>query len=133
MPGDDIDNLFGDHYTMIYQHDELIKKTRFPCNGEVVTEFCMNQDNAGCNKILCIGINQNKHMMNKSTSDYAVGTSGINQDDITTSEDEDTVKIMKRKTNQYDLDMNSYAEIFYDIMQEGSYTINEEDKKIGHE
>ena len=89
----------------------------------------MNQENLGCNEISCAGLNQKK---NESTSNYAIGTSGIDQDDITTSEDEDTVKIKKRKTNQYDLDMNSYAEIFYDIMQEENYKINEEDKKIGH-
>ena len=64
------------------------------------------------------------------TSNYAIGTSGINQDDVTTSEDEETIKHKnknkKRKTNKHELDMKSYAEIFYDFMQE-----EEEDKKMG--
>ena len=127
MPGDDTDYLFGDEYALIHQCDALLKKVRFPCNGEVMTEFCMNE-NAGCNKISCAGFNQKK-----STSEYAIGTSGIDQDDITTSEDEDTVKIKKRKTNKYDLDMQSYAEVFYDFMQEGDYKKNEENKKMGQE
>ena len=66
---------------------------------------------------------------NDYTSNYAIGTSGINQDDVTTSEDEETVKHKKRKTNKYELDMKSYAEIFYDFMQEPT----EENKKMGQE
>ena len=130
IPGDDADYLFGDEYSLIHQRDALLKKVRFPCNGEVMMEFHMNQENTGCNKISCAGFNQKK---NDSTSNYAIGTSGIDQDDITTSEDEDTVKIKKRKTNKYDLDMKSYAEVFYDFMQEGDYKKNEENKKMGQE
>ena len=62
-----------------------------------------------------------------------IGTSGINQDDITTSEDEATVKHKKRKTNKHELDIKSYAEIFYDFMQDEDYKKNEENKKMGPE
>ena len=119
--------LFGDEYALIHQHDALLKKVRFPCNGEVMMEFCMNK-NTERNKISCAGLNQQN-----IANSYAIGTSGINQDDITASEDEDTVKIKKRKTNKYDLDMKSYAEVFYDFMQEGDYKKNEENKKMGQE
>ena len=126
MPGDDIDYVFGDEYALIHQCHALHKKVRFPCNGEVMMEFCMNE-NMECNEISCAGLNQQT-----STNEYAIGTSGINQDDITTSEDEETVKIKKRKTNKYELDMKSYAEIFYDFMQEGNQN-TEENKKMGQE
>ena len=124
MPGDDVDYLFGDEYALIHQRDALLKKVRFPCNGEVMTKFRTNE-NSKRNEILCIGLNQK----NDDPKNYAIGTSGINQDDITTSEDEATVKHKKRKTNKHELDMKSYAEIFYDFMQEPT----EENKKMGQE
>ena len=132
MPGDDVDYLFGDEYALIHQRDALLKKVRFPCNGEVMTEFRTNE-NSKRNEISCIGLSQKKknndHKNNCIITCAAIGNSGINQDDITTSEDEATVKHKKRKTNKHELDMKSYAEIFYDFMQEPT----EENKKMGQE
>ena len=91
-----------------------------------MTEFCTNE-NSKRNEISCIGLNQKKN--NCIFTNAEIGTSGINQDDITTSEDETTVKHKKRKTNKHELDMKSYAEIFYDFMQEPT----EENKKMGQE
>ena len=57
LPGDDIDDIFNDDYTMIYQRDALITKMRFPCNGEVMTEFRLRQGSIGKrSEISCAGL-----------------------------------------------------------------------------
>ena len=102
-----------------------LKKTRFPCNGEVITELRMNTsfDNTG-QEIACVCLDRGL----QSNEDYAVGTSHIRDEDI---DQVPVIKIKRRKINENWTPGEDYVKLFEYIEEHGGKN-DEESAKYKH-
>ena len=90
-----------------------LKKTRFPCNGEVITELRMNSSfNYTGQEIACVCLDRGL----QSNEEYAVGTSHIMDEDI---DEVPVIKIKCRKINDSWTPGEDYVKLFEYIEEHG--------------
>ena len=90
-----------------------LKKTRFPCNGEVITELRMNPSfNFRGQEIACVCMDKGL----ESNELFAVGTSHIDEEDIV---DVPVIKIKCQKMNEEWTPGEDYMKLFEYIEEHG--------------
>ena len=112
MKDDEIMKLANDIAEDLLKNYNL-KKTIFPCNGEVITELRMNSsfNNAG-QEIACVCLDRGL----QSNEEYAVGTSHIRDEDI---DEVPVIKIKRRKINASWTPGEGYVKLFEYIEEHG--------------